>query len=109
MHIPYSIRKPLAAVLFSGLIAAQLSADSVETKNGARIIVKITKLDAGSVVVSTDFAGTITIKQSEVATLSTDAPVAIRLESGTRMEGRVTSGAAGAIQVAGPDGTISTT
>lgn len=86
----------------------QLSADVVETKSGARIPGKITKIDAGSVVVDTDYAGTITIKQSEVTTISTDAPVAIRLASGTRFDGVVTS-TGGKIQVANTDGTISTT
>jgi hypothetical protein len=93
----------------AGLFAAPLFADTVETKNGARIIGKISKIDAGSVVVDTDFAGKITIKQSEVVSLATDAPIAVRLASGTRFDGRVTAGTGGGIQIAGADGTISTT
>jgi len=89
--------------------AAHLHGDTVDVKNGARIIGKITKIDAGSVVVSTDYAGTITIKQSEVASISTDAPIAVRLASGTRFDGKVTSGGSGQIQIAGSDGTITTT
>ncbi len=95
-----------SATLLTGL---PLRADTVEIKNGARIIGKITKIDAGSVVVDTDFAGKITIKQSEVVSLATDAPIAVRLASGTRFDGRVTAGTGGAIQIAGADGTISTT
>jgi hypothetical protein len=91
------------------LSAARLGADTIEVKNGARIIGKITKIDAGSVVVSTDFAGTITIKQSEVASIATDAPVALRLESGTRFDGKITVAPGGGIQIAGSDGSISTT
>lgn len=107
--ISYSfIRKSLAAALV-GVFAAHLGADTVEIKNGARILGKITKIDAGSVVVSTDYAGTITIKQSEVVSIATDAPVAVRLASGTRFDGKVTAGAGGAIQIAGSDGTITTT
>jgi len=60
-------------------------------------------------VVATDFAGQITIKQSEVVSLATDAPIAVRLASGTRFDGRLTAGAGGGIQIAGTDGTISTT
>lgn len=89
--------------------AAPSLADTVEVKNGARIIGKITKIDTGSVVVSTDYAGTITIKQSEVTSIATDAPIAVRLASGTRFDGRVTAGSNGAIQIAGSDGTITTT
>ncbi|MCX6951761.1 MAG: DUF481 domain-containing protein [Verrucomicrobia bacterium] len=92
----------------AALGAAQLSADVVETKSGARIVGKVTKIDGGAVVVSTDYAGAITIKQSEVTGISTDAPVAVRLASGTRIDGKV-SGSSGNLQVAGSDGTISTT
>lgn len=95
----------LVAVAFG---AANLSADVVETKNGARIVGKVSKIDGGSVVVATDFAGSITIKQSEVTSINTDAPVAVRLASGTRIDGKV-SGSAGNLQVVGADGTISTT
>ena len=88
--------------------ALRLSADTVEIKNGARIVGKITKIDSGSIVVDTDFAGTVTIKQSEVVTFSTDAPVAVRLASGTRFDGKVTAGTNGALQIAGSDGVITT-
>jgi hypothetical protein len=91
------------------LTSASLLADTVDIKNGARIIGKITKIDSGSVVVSTDFAGTITIKQSDVTAIATDAPVAIRLASGTRYDGRITAGPSGAVQIAGSDGVINTT
>ena len=82
--------------------------DVVDTKNGARIVGKVLKIDAGSVVVDTDYAGKITIKQSEVTAIATDAPVSVRLASGTRIDGKVSS-TAGSLQVAGSDGTITTT
>jgi hypothetical protein len=90
------------------LAAARLGADTIDTKNGSRIVGQITKIDSGAVVVSTDYAGTISIKQSEVASIATDAPIAIRLESGTRYDGRLTAGPSGAIQIAGVDGMINT-
>ncbi len=83
-------------------------ADVVETKNGARIVGHVTKIDGGSVLVDTDFAGSLKIKQSEVTAITTDAPVAVRLASGTRIDGKVSS-AAGSLQVVGADGTITTT
>ncbi len=106
MQLNYTSRFLISSLAL--LCAAQLSADTVETKNGARIIGKITKIDSGSVVVDTDYAGTVTIKQSQVSSLSTDAPIAVRLASGTRYDGRVSSGADGSVQIAGPDGTITT-
>jgi hypothetical protein len=90
------------------LFSAQLMADTVDVKGGARIVGKVTKIDGGSVVVATDYAGTVTIKQSEVTSITTDAPVAVRLASGTRVDGKVT-GSAGSLQIAGAEGTISTT
>ncbi len=91
------------------LLAATASADTVDTKSGARIIGKVTKIDGGSVTVSTDYAGTITIKQSEITSITTDAPIAVRLSSGTRVDGKVSGGSGGALQIAGAEGTISTT
>lgn len=88
--------------------AAHLSADVVETKSGARINGKVIKIDAGSVVVDTDYAGTVAIKQSEVTAINTDAPVAIRLTTGTRLDGTVTS-SDGAVRITNADGTINTT
>ncbi len=97
-----------ASLLALAFSAARLSADVVETKNGARIVGKVLTIDAGSVVVQTDYAGKIAIKQSEVTAIATDAPIAVRLASGTRIDGKVSS-SGGSLQVAGADGTISTT
>lgn len=58
-------------------------ADVVETKSGARIVGKVVAIDGGTVSVDTNFAGTIAVKQSEVTAITTDAPVAVRLASGT--------------------------
>ena len=105
-----SLLRASLALVAAAFGVSQLSADVVETKSGARIIGKVSKIDGGSVVVSTDYAGSITIKQSEVTSITTDAPVAVRLASGTRIDGKVSAGAtAGAVQVTGADGTISTT
>jgi hypothetical protein len=95
----------LAAALLG---AASLSADVVETTSGARIVGTITKIDDGKVVVKTDYAGEITITQSAVSAITTDNPVAVRLASGTRLEGRVT-GPSEALEIASQDGTIRTT
>lgn len=107
MNHHHSLRS-LVAIATVLLGAAAVSADVVETKGGARITGKVAKIDAGSVVVDTDYAGTITIKQSEVTAINTDAPVAVRLASGTRFDGKVT-GSAGALQIANSDGTVNTT
>jgi hypothetical protein len=106
MNTKNLLRSASAAVLFA-LCGAQLSADVVETKNGARLVGTVTGIGGGSVTLSTDYAGVLTIKQGDVVSITTDAPVAVRLASGTRIDGKV-SGTAGALTVTGADGTIST-
>jgi hypothetical protein len=97
------------ALIIAGLalFGSAASADIVETKNGARIVGKVTKIDGGNVIVATDYAGELTIKQSEVSSLTTDAPVVVRLATGTTLQGTVTS-ADGAVKISGPDGQLST-
>lgn len=106
MNIKTLLRSASAAVLFA-LCGAQLPADVVETKNGARLVGTVMAIGDGSVTLSTDYAGVLTIKQNDVVSITTDAPVAVRLASGTRIEGKV-SGAAGALTITGADGSIST-
>jgi putative salt-induced outer membrane protein YdiY len=97
-----------ATLLTVTLGTVRLTADVVETKSGAHIVGKVTKIDAGAVIVETDFAGTLKIKQSEVTAITTDAPIAVRLANGTRIDGTVST-IAGSLQVAGADGAITTT
>lgn len=94
------------AFLVCGLVS---HADVVETKNGSRLTGTVTKVDAGGITLVTDYAGTITIKQSEVARFETEKPLFIRLTGGTTMEGTVSASADGKITVTGQDGTITTT
>jgi putative salt-induced outer membrane protein YdiY len=93
----------------AGLIAwgARAQADTVDMKNGAHLIGKITRIDSGVVYLHTDYAGDLTIKQSEVASFSTDWPVAMRFDSGTRFDGKVAP-VNGKIQITGLRGTLTT-
>ena len=51
--------------------------------------------------------GAFSIKQTEVVAISMDHPISIRLDSGTRVDGTVST-QDGAVQIAGPDGHITT-
>jgi len=73
-----------------------------------RLVGKIIKITDGTITLATNYAGEIAIKQSEVTSLTTDDAVALRLASGTRIDGRVST-SAGKLQVAGKEGTVSTT
>ncbi len=98
----------LLCLAISGFGPARLAADAVETKDGSRLVGKITKIDGGVVYISTKYAGDLAVKQSEVTAMATDAPVSVRLSSGTRIDG-VVSTTNGTMQIAGQDGTITTT
>lgn len=104
-HRKIPLRLSLALL---ALGTATAFADTIETSNGARIVGTITGIDAGEIAITTTYAGKIKVKQAEVTSLSTDGAVAVRLASGTRIDGRVASGANGAIQIVGADGTITT-
>ena len=78
-----SLTKALGASIVAVCAIAQLSADVVETKSGSRITGKVVKIDGSSVIVSTDFAGEIKVKQSEVTSIATDEPLNVRLDGGT--------------------------
>jgi putative salt-induced outer membrane protein YdiY len=108
MHQKNTLRALLALVSFALISAAPLAADVVETRNGARIVGTVTKIEGGNVHVSTDYAGDLVIKQSEVTALTTDAPVFVRLASGTVLEGTV-AGEGDTIKIAGSDGELTTT
>jgi hypothetical protein len=101
-------RCQLLALLCVVTFAGRLAADTVETKNGAKLVGKVTKIDAGAVTLDTNYAGTLTIKQSEVTALTTDGPIDVRLSSGTRLEGTISANPAGELVVAGADGSITT-
>jgi len=98
----------IVSVLLLSLAGPIVSADVVETKNGARIVGKVTLIDGSAVVVDTEYAGTVKIKQSDVTAITTDARANIRLASGTVLQGTLTSEGAGALVIAGPDGSLHT-
>ena len=97
---------PLPAVLLTAflLLPSFLWADVVELRGGSRLVGKITRIDGGNVVLATDFAGIVTLKQAEVTAITTDAPVAVRFVNGTRVDGVVSSPGAGRLRVANAEG-----
>ena len=46
-------------LVLAALLAAPLFGDVVETKNGARIVGKIVRIEDGAIAVETDYAGTL--------------------------------------------------
>ena len=101
------LSRTISFFVLTAVLAAPVFADVVETKNGARIVGKVTKIDGGNIYVSTDFAGDLTIKQAEVTAITTDTPVVVRLATGTTLQG-VVSSEAGAVKITGADGQLTT-
>lgn len=93
----------------AALFAPALHADVVETKSGARLLGKVVKIDGTEITLDTAYAGTVKVKQAEVASVSTDEPLNVRLTAGTVLEGKLTPTADGGVQISGKDGTINTT
>ncbi|MET0263375.1 MAG: DUF481 domain-containing protein, partial [Rariglobus sp.] len=100
---------PLAVVALCASVFSVARADVVETKSGARLLGKVTKIDGVGITLNTDYAGNITIKQSEVKSVQTDDPIFVRLAGGTVMSGPITATNDGKIQINGTDGVITTT
>ncbi len=96
----------LAALLTATVMPAR--ADVVETRTGARLVGKITKIDGTAITLETDYAGILVIKQSEVVGLKTDAPLFVRFVAGTVVQGTLTPVAPGKIEISGPGGALST-
>ncbi len=94
----------LAAVtLFA---APMLRGDIVVTNDGARLVGRITGIADGKITLDTSYAGIIEIDQSKVESFTTDAPLAVRLESGTIIAGQVQEQPEGALAISNDDGSV---
>lgn len=101
----------LAKFLLSGLalaVAPLAVGDVVVTKSGARLLGTVKKIDGSKVVLATDYAGDISIKQSEVVSIDTAEVITVRLAGGTTMAGTISTTPEGQVAITGSDGTITT-
>src|SRR5688572_3359513 len=96
-----------ALSLAAGIAFTPLEADLIETAGGSIIHGRVVASDGGVIKVETDFAGTIAIKQDQVKTITTDAPIHVALADGNIVNGRIETNAAG-IRVTGASGALVT-
>ena len=75
-------------------------------KAGARIVGKVTQIDGSTVIIDTEYAGTLKIKQKEVTGITTEKPSNIRLTTGTVLQGTLTAVGDGALIISGADGSL---
>ncbi|HEY3757855.1 MAG TPA: DUF481 domain-containing protein [Opitutaceae bacterium] len=96
----------LLCVLLCGRIA---QGDIIETKDGAKLVGTVKAINAGTITFDTSYAGTLTIKQSSVASIATSQADSVRLASGSRIDGTITTTPTGQVEIVGKDGALTTT
>jgi putative salt-induced outer membrane protein YdiY len=107
MNASRSVRLLLGIVAGFSLANVGFS-DVVETKNGARLVGKVVKIDGVVILLDTDYAGEIKVKQADVVAVSTDTPHNVRLASGTVLRGTLSSTGDGGLVIKGEDGALTT-
>jgi hypothetical protein len=88
------------------VVVGAVRADVIETKSGARLVGTITKIEGASVFLSTNYAGTLTVKKAEVVSLQTDQLRFVHLAGGQVIAGTVKPSAAGLVKVVGAEGPV---
>ncbi len=73
----------LFALLISLTFSLGAYADTVWLKNGDRMTGRILLLDSGKLLLETDYADTITLNIKKIATLETDQPLLVKLDTFT--------------------------
>lgn len=100
--------KLICALIAASLATVFANADTVTTKDGSTLNGTITLIDKGAIHIDTKYAGKLILKQDEVATFETEAPVVVRLESGTKMAGPVSASSDGKLKIQSEDGVLET-
>ena len=100
--------KRLSIFLLPLFICSAAVADRVRTVDGAELTGTITLIDAGVIHLETSYAGTLKIKQDQVASFESDEPRVVRLASGTVMAGPISSDGEGKIRIRSEDGVLET-
>ena len=88
--------------------ASVLVADTVETKDGARLVGKITGITDKKITLDTIYAGALEIDRAEVVGFSTDEPVFVRLENGITISGKVSHSGRSKLKIVGLGGELTT-
>ncbi|MFP5506756.1 MAG: YdiY family protein [Gammaproteobacteria bacterium] len=74
-------------------------ADSVHLANGDRLSGSVLRMDAELLWLSTPYAAELKLPRSQVIRIETDAPVRVRLDDGTTVDGRLQGGADESVRI----------
>jgi len=78
-----------ALILLFGLALPAARADVVTLTDGSRLIGTVERLADGKIILVTEFAGTLEIEQDKIASIETDQPINVGMDSGDRLVGRI--------------------
>jgi len=98
------VRIPL---ILAAVTAGVARGDVIETISGSVIRGHVIASDGGAIRIETDFADTIAIKQEQVKSITTDAPIHVALNNGHTISG-VIQPAAGRLEVIDASGPFAT-
>ena len=96
-------------ILAAILLVMPVLADTVTTKDGSVINGTITLIDKGIIHIDTPYAGKLKLKQENVASFKSDAPLNLRLNDGTILSGVVTTKGKETLRIKHEDGIEKTT
>jgi putative salt-induced outer membrane protein YdiY len=95
--------KPVAILsafaLISFLAPAAAIADEVVLHNGDRLTGKVVRKEADTLMLTTSYAGDLTIKWSDVRRINTEEPISVYLEDGGKLVGTLRSDEDGSVVV----------
>ena len=103
----FSVKRVVAGVLVA-LVPCLSFGDTVETRDGARLVGKITGITDETIIMETVYAGSLEIKKAEVIGFSTDEPVFVRLKSGKTISGKVTHRGESRMEIGDSEGFLGT-
>ena len=89
------------AIALSGVRAAL--ADEIVLNNGDHITGTINSADGGNLIITSPFAGQITVALKDVKTFSSDEPIKVQLDDGSIINQKISEGPAGSVST-GPGG-----
>ena len=80
-------RKILFIIFVTFLLPAAAGADQVVLKNGDRLTGSVVSMEKGKLVLKTSYAGELSIKWPEVASVKTDQPIQVETKGGKILNG----------------------
>ena len=88
----------ILVLTMAGSLSAR--ADDIRLDDGSRLFGTVTGIDAETLTLETEFAGTLNIQRKQISGIVTDAPVRVVLDSGERVVGRLVLEDSGAQSIA---------